>query len=679
MSRKLETHQLIQSFKRNWILAGLIFTATLITYQPAWNGQPIWDDDGHITKPELRSFEGLIKIWTVPGATQQYYPLVHSAFWIAYHIWGGLPFGYHILNILLHVFSALLLVKILKYLHMPDPAAWFSGAVFALHPIQVESVAWIMELKNTLSGVFFLSTALVYLKFDQQRKKSSYVGAIILFILGLLSKSVIATLPVSLLAIFWWKRGKISFKKDITPLVPFFIIGIVSGLFTAWVENAFIIDADFNKYNFSIVERCLIAGRAFWFYLSKIFWPANLIFIYPRWNVSQAIWWQYLFPVATFLLAGVLWIIRDRWRAPLAVLVCFFATIFPVMGFFNIYPFRYSFVADHFQYLACIGPIVLAVTGCSRPLAYIGPGKRFLKSTAIVFPLLVFGFLSWKQCYMYTDAETLYRTIISKNPDCLMAYNNLSSLLVKSGRNDEAFIHYQKALDIDSNSVETHNGLGVLLAKTNRADEAIARFRRALEINPNHVGSHYNLGTVLLQIGRTDDAIVQYRKALDIDPNSAEAQINFGILLAKNNRAEEAIAHFRKAAGIDPKSIDAQNSLGNSLFLTGHMEEAIVHYRKALEINPDYSEANYNLGNALFQAGQFKEAVPYFRKAREICSNTIPSLKNTAIDFLRNGKPSDALPLLTKALVLATALDDQTQKTEIEMAINFLKQKDQNK
>ncbi len=271
---------------RDWICALLLVLVTVLAYQPAWNGKPIWDDDAHITKPELRSLGGLARIWMEPGAAQQYYPLVHSFFWVEHRVWGDRTLGYHLINLLLHAGCALLLVKILRRLEVPG--AWLAAAIFALHPVEVESAAWIAELKNTLSGVCCLGAALAYLNFDRNRKWTFYAGALGLFMLGLMSKTVIATLPATLLVIFWWQRGRLSWNQDVLPLLPFFAAGIVAGLFTAWMERAFI-GAEGSDFNLSAIQRCLIAGRAFWFYLGKLFWPAHLIFIYPRWNVSRAV------------------------------------------------------------------------------------------------------------------------------------------------------------------------------------------------------------------------------------------------------------------------------------------------------------------------------------------------------------------------------------------------------
>ena len=599
---------------------------TLLAYWPALNGTPLWDDDAHLTKPELRSASGLAHIWTQLGATKQYYPLVHTVFWLEYRLWGDSTPGYHLLNILLHVFSALLLVRILRFLQVSGKAAWLAGALFALHPIQVESVAWITEIKNTLSGVFFLATALAYLKFDHDRKRKYYVFALALFFLGLLSKSVIATLPVSLLVVFWWKQGRIRWKHDMVPLLPFFVVGIASGLFTAWVERTFI-GAEGSDFTFTIIERCLIAGRAVWFYLGKLFWPANLIFIYPRWNVNPALWWQYLSPAAVLLLAGTFWALRNVRRAPLAVFLYFTVTVFPALGFLNVYSFRYSFAADHFQYLACIGPLALSAAGMESVFGFLTKNmRRFFRPAFYGILLLTLGVLSWRQNGMYRDAETLYRTIIQKNPDCWMAYNNLGMLLEKNGQTDDAIAHYRKSLEINPGKGEPHNNLGLLLAKTGQTDEAITHFRKALEINPDYSEAHCNLGNALVQIGRTD----------------------------------EAIAHFRKALEIKPNLIEAHNNLGNALVQTGRTDEAIAHFRKALEIKPDYYEAHYNLGYTLLQSGRSDEAITHFRKALEIKPDNINILNNCAAAFVQKGELTDAIPLLQRAFSLAKAAGDES-------------------
>ena len=530
-----------------WISGAVLLALTLIAYQPAWNGTALWDDEANITKPELRSPGGLLLIWTHLGATQQYYPLVHTVNWVEYRLWGDWTTGNHLLNILLHVFSALLLVKVLRKLKVPG--ARLAAAIFALHPVMVESVAWITELKNTLSGVFFFGATLAFLTYSEERKRKFYALALALFILGLMSKTAIAPFPLAMLAVVWWKRGKLLWRHDVAPMIPFFMAGIAFGLITSYVERTFV-GAEGRDFSFSVIERCLIAGRAVWFYLSKIFWPADLIFIYPRWQVGGGVWWHYLFPGTALVFAAALWAVRGRWRSPLAVFLYFTAMLLPVIGIFNVFGFRYSFVADHWQYCAAIGPIAMGAGLMDRALGSVKGRWRFLKPVVTVILLLVLGVLSRKQSGMYSDIETLYRTTIRKNPACWMAHNNLGLLLSHTGRTDEAIAHYVKALEINPNNGKAHYNFGIALAETGRTDEAIVHYRKALEINPQFDLALYNLGRLLSRTGRTDEAIACFRKALDINPDNIKFHYNLGNALFRAGQTGEAVAHYQKAFAV---------------------------------------------------------------------------------------------------------------------------------
>jgi tetratricopeptide (TPR) repeat protein len=546
--------------RHDGLLGFFLLLCTIAAYQPAWHAGFVWDDDNHVTPPALRSVKGLARIWTQLGATQQYYPLVHSIFWGEHRLWGDETAGYHWVNILLHAFSAFLLVRILRQLEIPG--AWLAGAFFALHPVEVESVAWVSELKNTSSGFFYLSAALLYLGFDRTRNWRNYVAALGLFLLGLMCKTVIATLPAALLVVFWWQRSKLSWKRDVLPLIPFFIAGAGAGLMTAWVERKFI-GAEGAEYSFSIIDRFLIAGRAVCFYLGKIFWPVDLSFMYAHWNVNQATWWQYLFPAAVLLLAGVL--IWQRWRGPLAALLFFVGTLFPALGFFNVYPFRYSFVADHFQYLASIGPLTLAAAAISRGAAFL-PGRRVLVETmAGASLLLVFGILTWEQCETYANSETLWLATIRLNPKCWMAQYNLGLDYLKDGQVVKAMDRLQTALQIKPDYPEARNNLGLLFLKQGQTIEGIAQFQMALETSPNYAQGHNNLGIGLFQMGRREEAIAEFQKAVDLEPGYAKARFN----------------------------------LGNGFMEAGRVAEGIAQYKKALEIQPDYEEARLNLEKAL--------------------------------------------------------------------------------
>ncbi|HVY91718.1 MAG TPA: glycosyltransferase family 39 protein, partial [Bryobacteraceae bacterium] len=238
------------------IKAVALAVLVLLVYSPAIRAGIVWDDVGHLTSPALQSFHGLYRIWFEPGATQQYYPLLHSAFWLEHRIWGDALAGYHLINIAFHIISALLLVAIARRLNIRG--GWFAAFLFALHPVATESVAWISEQKNTLSTVLYLASAIFYLRFDRERRKSSYAAAIVLYVLALMAKSVTATLPITLLAVFWWERGKLSWKRDVPPLLPWIAVGILSGIVTSWVERVYI-GAIGSPFDLSLLARCLLA------------------------------------------------------------------------------------------------------------------------------------------------------------------------------------------------------------------------------------------------------------------------------------------------------------------------------------------------------------------------------------------------------------------------------------
>ncbi len=658
-----------------------LVVAVFLVYQPAWHGQFIWDDTEHVTHPELRSWHGLYWIWFDLKATPQYYPLLHSAFWFEHKLWGDAVLGYHLINIVWHATAALLVALILRRLKIPG--AYLAAAIFALHPIEVESVAWITEQKNTLSAVFCLGAMLAYLRFDEARKTPFYLVALGLFVLGLLSKTVTATLPGALLVIFWWRRGRLSWRRDVLPLVPFFVLGAAAGLLTAWVERK-LIGAEGASFDLTLIERCLIAGRVIWFYLGKLLWPANLIFIYPRWQISQAVWWQYLFPLAALLLLIALWTLRRRWRGPLAGLLFFAGTLFPVLGFCNVYPFLFSYVADHFQYLAGLGIIAPVAAGAALLLSRWRLWNRTEGYAACFVLLGILGSLTWRQSQMYADIETLYRTTIDRNPACWMAYNNLANVLIDRGQFNDAIVHLRTSLKIKPDNANAHLSLGNALARRGQLDEAIAQYRTALKVNPEYAEAHNNLaialndrgelddaiahfqtafrikpdfavaynnlGKVLAARGRGDEAIPQYRTALKINPEYAEAHSNLATALTDRGELDDAIAHFQTALSITPDFAIARNNLGAAFVARGQFDEAIAQYRTALKINPDYANAHFSLGNALAGRGQFDEAITHYKRALELRPDDVETYNKLGIILAGQGKSDEAMGYFRKAL-----------------------------
>ena len=612
--------------KRDWFFCLVLAVVTMLAYQPAWHGGFLWDDDAHIATAQLRSLDGLRRIWFEPRTTQQYYPLLYSSSWLQERFWGDSPTGYHLVNLLLHIGCAVLVLKILRLLRIPG--AELATVIFALHPVNVETVAWITERKNTLSGVFALAATLSYLKFDESRdlevpsrdgkpglaasgdcvaaspsfhsarndkrhrSRRCYTWAIGLFLLGLLSKTAIVTVPLAWLMIFWWKRGVTSWRRDVVPLIPFFFLSALAGLMTRWVEYGNIAYKA-RSLDFSLVERCLIAGRAFWFQLGKVLWPSSLMFIYPRWEINAALWWQYLFPLAVVALLGILWSLRRWSRAPLAGVLVYILLLLPTIGFLNQYFFIYSFVSDHWQYLPCLG----IITPCASGIVLLsGRLKRWQGWLEPGVTLLVAGtlfVLTSQQSRMYTDNETLYRTAIGRNPACWMAYTNLCQMLYEANRIPEAMELFNEALRI--NPAVAYYSLGNALTRTGRASEAIDEYEASLRINPDYAEAHTNLGDALFLTGRNSEAINEYEKALRIEPDYAHAHSNLGTALVQTGRASEAIAHYKQALRINPGSADTHSNLGAALGQMGRISEAIEQVKAALRINPNDIEARNNL------------------------------------------------------------------------------------
>lgn len=641
------------SRSRDLIFGALLFVATFLAYQPAWNGQPIWDDAAHLTPPVRRPVAGLIHTWTQPGETQQYYPIVHTAFWLEDKLWGQSMIGYHLTNIFLHLAIALLLMKTLRLLEIP--AAWLAAAVFALHPIEVESVAWITELKNTLSGLCYFGAGLLYFRFERTRSKWAYALALAIFLTGLLAKTVIATLPAALLIVVWWKRGRISWKQHFLPMLPFFAVGLAAGLFTEWMERHFI-GAKGAAYNFSIIERCLIAGRAFWFYLGKLFWPANLIFSYPRWKISGAEAWQYLYPLFAIAAMVALWLAARRHRGPFAAMAFYVVTLFPALGFVNVFPFKYSFVADHFQYLAGIGPIII---GCMVFWDFFRRCKTRLAGSAVL--LSVLAILTWHQCHIYTDLETLWRDTVARNPESWLARNDLGAILYEKGDAGAAIPLFQSALALEPENSDAWNNLGAALDKLGRDDEAADAYEKALTLRPYFAEAHRNLGDILLRKGRLDDAIAEYQKAVELRPDLVKPHFSLGLALLQKHKPAEAAAQFEQVARLQPDFAEGQNNLGFSLCEEGRVDEAIVHLRKALEIDPGFGRAHYNLGNALMKKGQLDEAIAEFEKVLALQPGVAAAENNLGKALLEKGRAREAIGHFEKALAIQPNLEEARQ------------------
>jgi tetratricopeptide (TPR) repeat protein len=523
------------------LAAGLVVLAVLVAYATVWRAGFIWDDDGHVTPPGLRTVAGLWRIWAEPGATQQYYPLLHSAFWVLHRIFGDAPAGYHVVNVLLHAANAVLVGTLLRRLSVPG--AWLAAGIFALHPVMVESVAWVSELKNTLSGCLYLAAALAWLRYEERRQAGRYAAAFGLFALALLTKTVTATLPAAMLVVAWWRRGRLEWARDVRPLLPFFVAGGLMGWMTARVE-AVLIGAEGVAFEISPWQRAMLAGRIVWFYVGKLFWPAELAFWYPRWEPAGIpVWWSVAVLV---VLAGLVWL-AGRERGPLAGALFFGGTLFPVLGFLDVYPFQFSFVADHFQYLAALGIIVPVSAGVVRCCG----GSAVARAVALMV-LGVLGWLSFQQAGMYRSARRLYEQAVARSPESWIARIHLGRELQAAGEVEAAAVHYVRAIELAPEQPVGHYNLGTLLARRGRMGEAVVVLERAVQLRPGYAAARHNLGSALATLGRIEEAAAQFAAEVRLKPDNAVARSSLGQALLELGQAEEAVRQLREASRLAP-------------------------------------------------------------------------------------------------------------------------------
>ena len=590
-----------------------LFTSVFIVYFPALHGTRLWDDSGHITRPDPQSLHGLWRIWFDVGATQQYYPVLHSAFWLEHRLWGDAVGGYHLINLILHATAAVLAVFIARYLKLTG--SLLAGFLFALHPVCVEGVAWISEQKSTLSAVFCLAAILCYLHFENLRRKGIYLLATAFFVLALLSKSVTAVAAPVLLIVAWWRYGRIQFRRDLAPLLPWLGMGASMGLVTARIERSFVL-SNGTLQHLTISQHIILAGRIVVFYLSKLVVPINLSFSYPRWKISPDQVWQYAFVAAIFV-AGIalIWYAR-RNRGPLASFLIFIVTLFPVLGFLAVYPFRYSWVADHFQYLACLAVLI---PGSSLLVRYM-PNKR-IGAVVVSCLVAILAVLTWNQSSIYRNEEALFRATIVHNPDSWLAHNNLGTILLsQSGRLPEAIEEFQTAVRLEPGFPESHFNLASAWTHETppRFSDAVSEYQTALRLKPDDSEALGNLGNVLMRLpGRREDAIRAYRKATQLAPDRAVAHQNLGTALAQTpDTLPEAIREFQTALKLSPDSAELHANLGSALAEAGKFGEAVEELQAAARFQPDAAIIHYNLGNALEQMpGRSSEALNEFRTA----------------------------------------------------------------
>jgi tetratricopeptide (TPR) repeat protein len=663
----------VSFWRRDWFWALLLIAFVLIAYAQVLRANFIWDDESHLTQnPCVVGPLGLKEIWTTTRAV--YYPLVLTTFWVLHKFFGLNPLPYHLLNILFHAASAILLWRILRALQVRG--AWLGAALWALHPVMVQSVAWVTELKNTQSCLFYLLSILFFLNWNDQegavsglperritdRRSLVFTLSLLFFLLATLSKPSVVMLPFVLALCIWWKRERIRWR-DTLALAPFALISIIASAWTIW-EQRFHARAIGPDWVQTFPERLIIAGKAVWFYLGKLAWPHPLIFIYPRWNIDSSTVVAYLPLLAVIAALVALWFVQANWGRALFFAAAYYViTLFPVLGFFSVYFFRYSFVSDHFQYLPSMGPLALTGAGIATLFGRFcettdhiafHPGtvprsgstiasprwRLFLSGAFCGILLVLLGFLTWRQTGEYRNLVALYTATLQKNPDCWMAHYNLGIVLSEQGEPDKAIEHYRQAVALRPDYAEAHYNLGRLLVNLGQVNDAVAHYERAVAINPADAEAQNNLGVTLFGMGRGDDAIAHYQKALEIRPDYAEASCNLASALIAKGDLDGAIARYAACLAAVPDQEEAQYNLASALLRKGRINEAIIQYEKVLAMHPESADAHANLGSALLARGLIQDAMAEYTKALQISPENLPALCNLAWSLATSADPS---------------------------------------
>jgi tetratricopeptide (TPR) repeat protein len=656
----------------------LLILLTLIAYIPATRCGYIWDDDVYVTEnPLLSASDGLRRIWFSFDSPSQYFPLVYTTLRLEHALWGLAPLGYHCVNILLHGVNAVLLWRLLMRLEIPG--AWYAAAIFAVHPVQVESVAWVTELKNVEMGFFFLLTLLAWTEFDKgaaddrlhSRRDWRFYGlSLVFYALALFAKTTACTLPAALLLIVWLRGERIGWRR-LFEMIPYGALGVGMGLLTVWWER-YHQGTQGKLFTMGLPERALIAARGVWFYADKLFWPAKLTFSYPRWPLPPAEPAAALWLLALCVLAGAAFFARRvLGRGPFAALAFYVATLGPVLGFLMLYTFRYSFVADHYQYLACIGPITVVCAGAAM-LADHYPNIRKAIGAAGAIVILTLGVLTWRQCRIYRSDESIWRDTLRKNPESLMAHYNLANGLMRDGAYFKSLAQYNRAVQIDPTFFEARCNRAEILTRLGRLPEAAADYQEAVAIEPDSAVIQNSYGSLLEQMGRTNEAVAHFQEALRLQPHSGIAEKNLADALASEGDFAGALPYYEELAQLYPNLPQSHMILAHTDVSLGKIAGAIGEYREAIRLSPRSPEALTRLAWLLANSNDPKlrnsaEAVTLAKQACEFThyENGV-SLDTLAAAYAADGRLTDAIAASHLAIDAATNAGDTKSAADFE-------------
>ena len=627
-------------------LAALLVLAGLIAYLPTLRNGFVWDDGSFLTaNPLIKAPDGLHRFWLTTEPTD-YWPVTSTTLWLEWRLWGAHAAGYHATNLVLHLSEVLLLWAVLRRLRLPG--ATLAALLFAVHPVNVESVAWVAQRKNLMAMLFFLLSALGFLRTRWSEAGGGrpeqpalagetgwYAFSLAAFVLALLSKGSVAPLPLVLLGILAWRRP--VNRRDLLRLAPFFLVAAVLAAVNVWFQthgtHEIIREA-------TALQRLLGAAAAVWFYLSKALLPVHLVFVYPQWRIEpgQLAWWLPL--AAAVGVTGGLWRLRRSVPAGIFAWAYFCVMLLPVLGFTDVFFMRYALVADHYQHLALIAVVAVVAAGWARWHAH--PARARAAEVAAFLAVGGLMVLTWRQNETYRDEETLYRATLARSPESWMVYNNLGLLESAAGRKAAARADYEEALRLNPRFAEAYLNRGQLALDAGALDRAMADFQRALQERPRNPEARYNLGNALHGLGRDREAIAEYEKALALRPTYAEAENNLGVALAALGRTAEALGHYQRAIALNPAYPEVRYNLANALAGGGDRAGAMIQYQEALRLRPDYPEAETNLALAYEQAGRLPEAIALFQRAVSVHPDYVEARNSLGIALAIAGRPAEA-------------------------------------
>jgi protein O-mannosyl-transferase len=689
-----------------WLMAGSLVLLTIVLYWPATSHDFVsYDDRSYVTaNPHVqRGLSWAALKWAcVSSVSCNWHPVTVLSHMLDCQLFGLKPWGHHLINVLLHALNAGLVFALLRQM---TGATWRSllvAALFAVHPLHVESVAWVAERKDLLSGLFGLLTLICYTCYARKRLAVErggtqaletpgavsrrpilyYALALFCFALGLMSKPMLVTWPFVLLLLDYWPLERFSRRSGwrlLTEKIPFFILAAAVSIVTLVMQKQG--GAVRAIQDFPLGVRCGNALNSYCGYIGKLLWPTGLAVYYPHpghWPLGR------LLLAGGFILAISARLFVRRRRSPFLLMgwLWYCGTLVPVIGLVQV---GGQAMADRYTYLPSLGLLILAVWGAyelTRHWRHQAAALSVAAAATIVLCLAV----TRLQLSYWRDSETLFRhalkvtennclahnslgTILNAKgqvdeaisehrealrlkPDYALAHLNLGAALAKKGQADAAISEFQEALRLKPDSAEAHFNLGLILAQRGQTDEAISQFQEAVRLNPDYADAYYNLGNELARKGHTDTAIHEYHAVTRLQPDDAEAHYNLGRALAGKAQVNEAIAEYKAAIRLKPGDPDVHYNLGNALARKGQMNEAITEYRKAIRLEPGYAEAHYNLGNELAQKGETDEAIGHYREAVRLKPDYAEAHYNLGNFLAGKGQTDEAVSEFQQAIRL---------------------------